>query len=107
MTKAEACLWKYVLRASQLKGYPFRRQRPVLHYIADFMCKELLLIIEVDGITHQYEGAAAKDAIRQQALEAIGFTVLRFTDEQVLNHIGWVHDYLEEWIDKKTSSSAE
>lgn len=52
MTKAEACLWKYVLKARMIKGYQFRRQRPVLNYIADFMCKELILIIEVDGITH-------------------------------------------------------
>jgi very-short-patch-repair endonuclease len=51
-TKAEACLWKYVLRAGQMKGYQFRRQRPVVDFIADFMCKELRLIIEVDGITH-------------------------------------------------------
>lgn len=49
MTKAEVCLWKYVLRAGQMNGYKFRRQRPVLNYIADFMCKELRLIIEVDG----------------------------------------------------------
>lgn len=49
MTKAEACLWKYVLRAGKMKGYGFRRQRPVLSYIADFMCKELMLIIEVDA----------------------------------------------------------
>jgi hypothetical protein len=56
MTKAEACLWKYTLRASQMKGYGFRRQRPVLNYIADFKCKELFLIIEVDRITHQDEG---------------------------------------------------
>jgi very-short-patch-repair endonuclease len=52
MTKAEACLWKYVLKAGQLKGYQFRRQRAVLDYIADFMCMDLMLIIEVDGITH-------------------------------------------------------
>jgi very-short-patch-repair endonuclease len=52
MTKAEACLWKYVLRARQMKGYQFGRQRPVLNYIADFMSKELRLMIEVDGITH-------------------------------------------------------
>jgi len=51
MTKTEACLWKYALRASQMKGYQFRRQRPVLRYIADFLCKELKLVIEVDGIT--------------------------------------------------------
>ncbi len=37
MTKAEACLWKYVLKASSMDGYKFTRQRPVLHYIADFM----------------------------------------------------------------------
>ena len=49
MTKSEACLWKYVLRARQMKGYQFRRQRPVLDFIADFMCKELRLVIEVDG----------------------------------------------------------
>ena len=55
MTKAEACLWKYVLRAGTMKGFQFRRQRPVLNYIADFMCKELMLIIEVDGITHHFE----------------------------------------------------
>lgn len=39
MTKAEACLWKYVLRARKMKGFQFKRQRPVLIYIADFMCK--------------------------------------------------------------------
>src|SRR4030095_16293836 len=54
MTKAEACLWKYVLRAGMM-SYKFRRQRPVLNYIADFMCIKLKLIIEVDGITHQWE----------------------------------------------------
>ena len=64
MTKAEACLWRYVLRARKMKGYSFRRQRPVLHYIADFMCKELKLIIEVDGITHQFEETIKYDKIR-------------------------------------------
>ena len=67
MTKAEACLWKYVLKAGQLKGFPFRRQRPVLNYIADFLCKELKLIIEVDGITHQWEDTIKKDEIRQKS----------------------------------------
>lgn len=100
MTKAEACLWKYVLRARQLNGYAFRRQRPVLNYIADFMCIELRLIIEVDGITHYWEGALEKDTARQKALEAIGFTVLRFDDGEVLNNISNVHAYLVEWIEK-------
>jgi very-short-patch-repair endonuclease len=94
MTKAEACLWKYVLRARMMKGYGFRRQRPVLNYIADFMCKELLLIIEVDGITHHFEETIQKDKIRQQKLEQAGFTVIRFPDNEVLQNIETVRQQL-------------
>ncbi|HKO82668.1 MAG TPA: endonuclease domain-containing protein [Chitinophagaceae bacterium] len=94
MTKAEACLWKYVLKAGQLKGFQFRRQRPVLNYIADFMCMELKLIIEIDGITHQWEETIKNDEIRQTALESVGFTLLRFRDEEVLNNIQAVFNYL-------------
>ena len=99
MTKAEASLWKYVLKAGQLKGYKFRRQRPVLDYIADFMCPELMLIIEVDGITHLDEEVVTKDEIRQKALEEIGFTVLRFHDDEVLNDIHNVERVLEAYVE--------
>ena len=95
MTKAEACLWKYVLRAGKMKGFTFRRQRPVLHYIADFMCKDLWLIIEVDGITHTFEEVAENDRKRQLDLENAGFQVIRFTDDEVLQHIERVHDQIE------------
>jgi very-short-patch-repair endonuclease len=87
MTKAEASLGKYVLRASMMKGYTFNRQRPVLSYIADFMCKPLKLIIEIDGITHQFEDVGMKDVQRQRALQEAGYTVLRFSDNDVLNDI--------------------
>ena len=100
MTKAEACLWKYALRTRQLKGFQFRRQRTVLNYIADFMCKELMLIIEVDGKTHHAEGAMQKDDERQKELENAGYTVLRFDDEQILTSIHHVYSYLEDWIEK-------
>lgn len=103
MTKAEACLWKYVLRAEKMKGFQFRRQRPVLNYIADFMCKELMLVIEVDGITHHFEEVIKKDNIRQKVLETAGFTVIRFTDDEVLNNIDAVYNYLEDWIEKKVA----
>ena len=53
-TKAEIRLWCELLRNGQLAGYRFLRQRPVAGYIADFMCKELKLIIEVDGSTHYF-----------------------------------------------------
>jgi len=100
MTKAEACLWKYALSRGQMKGYNFNRQRPVLKYIADFMCKKLNLIIEVDGITHTYEGAPEKDATRQKKLEQAGFTVIRFKDEEVLKQIQGVRRVIYDTIEK-------
>jgi very-short-patch-repair endonuclease len=101
MTKAEACLWKYALRARQMKGYQFRRQRPVINFMADFMCKELMLVIEVDGITHQDEKVILKDERKQSALEAAGFTVLRFSDHEVLKEMSGVISFLEDWIEKR------
>ncbi len=105
MTKAEACLWKYVLRARLMKGYQFRRQRPVLNYIADFMCPELKLIIEVDGLTHTWEETVIKDEQREAALKNAGFTVLRFTDNEVLNNISNVTMAIEHWIEMHTGDS--
>jgi len=90
LTKAEASLWKYLLMGRQMEGYQFRRQRPILHYIADFMCKELRLIIEVDGITHNEENVLKNDKIRQDDLESFGFKVIRFTDTEVLKNISGV-----------------
>jgi very-short-patch-repair endonuclease len=101
MTKAEACLWKYVLRARQMKGYQFRRQGPVLNFIADFMCKELKLIIEVDGSTHHYSDTQFYDQTRQRELEDAGFTILRFADEEVLEAINEVMSRIEDWIEKR------
>ena len=98
MTKAEACLWKYALRARETMGYPFTRQRPVLSYIVDFMCKELCLVIEVDGITHLDEEVIKKDEIKQRDLEEAGFHVLRFRDEEVLNRIDLVIIEIEKCI---------
>jgi very-short-patch-repair endonuclease len=101
-TKAEACLWKYVLKASML-GYSFKRQRPVLNYIADFMSTELMLIIEVDGITHTHEATKQYDKVKQAALEHIGFTVLRFTDDEVLEDINGVREAILGWIKSRVS----
>ena len=98
MTKAEACLWKYALRASETMGYSSTRQSPVLSYIADFMCKELCLVIEVDGITHLEEEVIKKDEIKQRDLEEAGFHVLRFRNEEVLNRIDLVIIEIEKCI---------
>src|SRR5579862_7104845 len=100
MTKAEACLWKYVLKARNMKGYQFRRQRPVLNYIADFMCKELMLVIEVDGITHHWEETQEKDRRKQEALEKSGFKVIRISDDDVLNDIHYCARYIAAVIEE-------
>jgi len=60
-----------------------------------------MLIIEVDGITHHWEETILKDKKKQTELEAAGFTVLRFTDDEVLNDINAVHGFLESWIENK------
>jgi very-short-patch-repair endonuclease len=100
MTKGEACLWKYVLRAKNMKGYTFRRQRPILNYIADFACLDLRLVIEVDGISHETEEAAERDRRKDRDLEAVGFTVLRFSNWEVLNRIDDVSGMILKWVEE-------
>lgn len=81
MTEAEKRLWKY-LRGRQLEGTKFRRQEPVENRIADFLCVEAKLIIELDGGQHGEQIGADADRTRQ--LEAAGYTVLRFWNNDVL-----------------------
>lgn len=80
-SKAEDILW-FMLRNRNI-GYKFRRQHSIPPYIVDFYCAEAQLVIEVDGMTH--EGAAAEqyDEKRQRYLETKGYTVLRYSTQQV------------------------
>ncbi len=82
-----------------MRGYAFNRQRPVMNYIADFMCKELKLIIEIDGFTHLFKSVQKKDKLKQHVLEKAGFTFLRFNDKEVLTDIGFVMDKISNVID--------
>ena len=81
-----------------MAGYRFLRQRPVAGYIADFMCKELNLIIEVDGSTHDFAEAEKADQQRQHDLETLGFTVLHFSDQSVMECLPDVAESLYGWI---------
>ncbi len=83
-----------------MKGYQFRRERPILNYIVDFVCLDLLLIIEVDGITHETETAVKKDKSRDEALEMVSFSVLRFSSWEVLNRMVDVSIIIGDWIDE-------
>ena len=84
-----------------MKGYGFRRQRPIMNYIADFMCKELMLVIEVDGYSHWNDEAKKKDEQREKVLQLAGFTVLHFTDEEVLNNLTVVQEKILQWVEEK------
>lgn len=64
MTRTEVILWKH-LQHKQLYGYDFDRQRPLDEYIVDFFCKELMLAIEIDGVTHDNAPARERDRSRQ------------------------------------------
>lgn len=102
-TKAEVYIWMFLLRARGFRNYSFNRQRPVLNYIADFMCKELMLIIEIDGSIHERWDVKKKDEIRQRRLEEAGFTVLRFTNDQALYDRKGVEQALTKWLLNKNA----
>ncbi|MAS04265.1 MAG: hypothetical protein CL534_06180 [Ahrensia sp.] len=85
MTDAERKLW-HELRAHRLMGLGFRRQYPIRNYIVDFACPARRLIVEVDGSQHA-EKTAAHDTARTRLLEADGWTVLRFWNDDVLTDI--------------------
>jgi very-short-patch-repair endonuclease len=101
-TAAEYKLWQR-LRQRQIADAKFRRQFAIERFIVDFCCVPLRLIIEVDGPTHQY--TQAEDAIRQACLEEAGFTVLRFSNLEVLNHIYAVLTRIEEEVRLRQNSS--
>jgi very-short-patch-repair endonuclease len=83
-THAEALLWE-ALRGRKLGGIKFRRQHPIGPFVADFCCAERRLVVELDGEVHatQRERDVERDALLHQA----GYTVIRFTNEQVLHDL--------------------
>ena len=91
MTDAELKLWNE-LRAHRLMGLSFRRQLPIAGYIVDFACTEHKLIVEVDGPQHGDDRAAVYDVVRTARLEALGWTVLRMWNNDVLTNIDGVCD---------------
>ena len=81
LTRAEYILWSH-LRNRRLQGLKFRRQHPVPPYIVDFVCLESTLIVELDGSQHFVQ--APYDKVRDRYLEAVGFKVLRFWNNQLM-----------------------
>ena len=82
MTEAESAFWS-LAKGSGL-GEKCRRQYIIGEYIVDFFFRKSMLIVELDGGYHFTEEQQKEDAIRQDGLEHMGYTVLRFTNEEVL-----------------------
>lgn len=98
MTLAESVLWQQI--KSNKLGVKFRRQHVIANYIADFVSLSNKLIIEVDGDIHKQQ--QKEDEYRTLKLNAIGYKVIRFTNEEVLYEIDIVLNKIKREI--KTST---
>ena len=92
-TFAEVILWNKLLKRKQLKGYQFLRQRPIHNFIVDFFCKDLKLIIEIDGVIHQFQ--KKKDGERDQKLKDLGYVIIRFKNREIQDNLYNVQKTLE------------
>jgi very-short-patch-repair endonuclease len=83
---AERIIWRH-LKNRQLGGHKFLRQEPIGPFIADFVCREKKLVVEIDGATHSSQQEMARDARRTAFLEQFGYRVVRFSNAQVFENV--------------------
>lgn len=84
-TEAENLFWNKVLKNKELEKFKFTRQKPLDHFIVDFYCASLCLIIEIDGEIHNFQ--KTRDKERDNLLEQkFGLKILRYTNEQILTN---------------------
>jgi very-short-patch-repair endonuclease len=100
-TPAEKKLWE-----EYFKHFPYRvlRQRPIDHFIVDFYCAALHLVIEVDGDVHFSEASQSLDTERSTELEKYGLQIIRFTNSEVMHNFEHVCQQLTEMMNSFTVS---
>ena len=96
-TSAESLLWQH-LRNRKLHGFKFRRQHQFGDYIADFFCYEARLVVECDGRVHEANEQWNHDQNRETYMVELGLRVVRFTNEEVLDHIERVIDRIATYL---------
>ena len=94
-TPAEKRMWS-VIRRRAIENCLFLRQKPIHHFIADFYCAKLLLIIEIDGSSHTDK--KEMDTDRTMILKEYGITVIRYTNDEILNSLPRVISHLSKTI---------
>ncbi len=92
-TPAEKKIWTDILQGKKLNELKFSRQKPLDEYIVDFYCSKVLLAIEIDGDSHAEQ--KHYDQKRTERLKALGVTVIRYTNEEVMNNISGVYEDLK------------
>ena len=103
-TPAERILWAQ-LKDCRLGGFKFRRQRPIGPYIADFVCLEHKLIIELDGAPHEL--TVEQDEARDASLRAAGYHVLRFCNDEVRGNPDGMRQAILNALDANTRPSPQ
>jgi very-short-patch-repair endonuclease len=99
-TEGEIKFWSELLRKKQ-SGYQFYRQKILYHYIVDFYCPKLKLVIEIDGTSH--DDKKEYDDHRDRILESFGLTVLHYNDLVVLSNFRLIEkDFKERIKERKT-----
>ena len=101
MTDTERILWAQ-LRGGRIEGYKFRRQQPIGPYIVDFVCQGARLVVEVDGSQH---ADSEHDARRDAFLDAKGYRVLRFWNNDVSSNMSGVIDTISLALDPSPTST--
>jgi very-short-patch-repair endonuclease len=95
-TTPERIFWNNVLRNRQFMNLKFTRQKPIGHFIADFYCSELLLVVEVDGDSHA--GKEVYDQERTMHFNSQGVSIVRFTNEDIMRRLDGVYRVLQEKV---------
>jgi very-short-patch-repair endonuclease len=98
-TDAEKILWTKLNR-NQILGLQFRRQHPIDRFIADFYCAKIKLVVEVDGSIHELPENLDYDIGRSEIMNDFGITVIRFSNEQIINEIDTTIKKIEKIIKK-------
>ena len=103
MTGVEWMVWD-LLRVRKVRGLKFRRQHPIGEYFLDFVCLSARIVVEIDGPHHEW--TVDGDAARDRWLDSLGFTILRFTADEVLADSETVPKTIEEVLDDPQAAAS-
>ena len=97
-TKAEEKFWRELIK-NKKAGYQFYRQKPLYHYIVDFYCAKLKLVVEIDGSSH--DGKEEYDESRDDLLKGYNLIIIHYTNDDVLERFELVRENFCKQIKKR------